>query len=1021
MTLLADPNSKTASTDDFPIISKKIRSEMVGDKQGYFQRSRIYFSIKVLLQHSLTMELGAERGKFLYKIVMLKFLTSACIPYTVEMRTKFNIALLSQMIAKMARRIDKLQSIQPKTMTAEPLKFLEDTIENAKEVIQTIRQKIDQQIKEIHQNNEKRTVKSLKCLDFKADVCHKNLPALEQYLKDRNSNVSQGADIFESEIKSYRRHFTSQSWPNVDIIDEVNAKTETSNELGNLECRIFWHDFENRVLYTNDLNTKSADLLRQWTLKYMKFSKKMYTDNQLSTSRMILVCLKIIAKLDLQVCTESQYYYLLPKHHTGINPELIDALLLPQRIDMDIAGGIEKYLKDRNTNATDPSLIEEKHVSTKSFAVKFAKKNQAMKQILKQIDDRDEENHAKKKDEWQDRQLHIAVLRAQVDLMPVCLTSYGKKECMPRKCQTCVKNDEIDNVKIDVYERLLPSEEHDRFAIAFELKIPETVSCLRDILFTFVNIFSVKTEKITTSIKEWIQRPDICDFKMSTVKQRVKLGSTVQFTAKKIHVDQPFEKFIAANVSSNCTYHADQYPMPALITNEAIKTSPHFAPFKTDGEYSLLQSTLSGTSHTENEVLARQLKCPENLSLSEYKNFGTLRADGHRLQLRKLYAMIATEKLSFEKESVLSLIMQTIWECGVTATNDGNVDASATVRESHMDFFDQEFCTAMLERLEAYTIQQENNWMHPFKMMMTVLIVVRIFELNNNRPTHNPMIVRMVKFLNKIRSIAYNWIEKIEQVIRDMKTPDEECEAQLRLKLIYVTIIGGLTFFVHSQHKHFSMILENNDINGRTASQQWLHFIITLKNNVQVYTRKEKQLPMNLRMFLRLIERIGIDLEVSIKRLICSKIDQIFELIQMQWPRSDCGGFVSASFHSDFHELLTVDTIARQKVTIDIITGTFLVNGLPLSRLPAYILDSDVYRWCFGNAAFEVQPDSHNSFSTIKRYNDCIYTFKKINEQTTITERNMISGVERELIHHSKFKGMLGFYLRFFFHLRSNM
>lgn len=400
--------------------------------------------------------------------------------------------------------------------------------------------------------------------------------------------------------------------------------------------------------------------------------------------------------------------------------------------------------------------------------------------------------------------------------------------------------------------------------------------------------------------------------------------------------------------------------------------------------------------------LARPSKCPDNLSIAEFNSFGTLRADGYRSQLFKLYAMIEMEKLSFEKESVLALIMQTLWECGVYDELNANA-----VRETHIDFLNVNFCSAMLDRLEEYTVQQEMNWMHPLKLLMVTVVVIRIYEINNNTP-NNEMIDQMVQLLDKLRANVHTWIDKIENVIHEIKTYDEDCERQLRLKLIYVAVIGCLTFFVHSKHTYFSCILQNNRFSGETAPQQWLHFLITLKSNMEVYTRKEKQSSANLRMFLRLIERIGIDLEASMKQLIARDKDQIHKLVRMQWPRSNHAQFRSVDFHREFNELLMVDTIecgTRQKVSIDIITGQFLVNGLPLSRLPSSILESEVYKWFFGDAAFEVQPDGINSFSTIKTYNNRIYAFRKEHDQIIITERTDSTGIERELIHHSMFKG----------------
>lgn len=83
-------------------------------------------------------------------------------------------------------------------------------------------------------------------------------------------------------------------------------------------------------------------------------------------------------------------------------------------------------------------------------------------------------------------------------------------------------------------------------------------------------------------------------------------------------------------------------PQSDLITGERWRTEKH-VPFKTANEYKSLQYALNTTSHTQNKVLSHQ---SSNLSLAEIKNFGSLRADGHRLQLLNIYAVIACKALS---------------------------------------------------------------------------------------------------------------------------------------------------------------------------------------------------------------------------------------------------------------------------------------------------------------------------------------------------------------------------------------
>lgn len=197
LTLLADDSSTTASSKEFPIITKKIRDETLGEThKNYFRRSSHYMCAKVLLQHSLTMQLGAETGKYLYKIVMLKFLIQMCSFYTSPDCDTFNIDLLSQMIAKMARRIEKLADLtMPDDITAEKkdemTDFYDETIDEAKETISAIRARIDRQIEDFqNEDEEKARLDPLSDLDLEADV-RQMMPTLRSYLNYRMNETPQ--------------------------------------------------------------------------------------------------------------------------------------------------------------------------------------------------------------------------------------------------------------------------------------------------------------------------------------------------------------------------------------------------------------------------------------------------------------------------------------------------------------------------------------------------------------------------------------------------------------------------------------------------------------------------------------------------------------------------------------------------------------------------------------------------------------------------------------------------------------
>lgn len=973
-------DKKSVTASEFPTITKKIRDEMLGETcTNFFRRSSFYMSIKVLLQHNLIMHLGTEDGTSLYKIVMLKFLTDTSAPYR-EYPT-FDIDLLSQMIAKLARRIEKL--ILPENTSDEITKLHKTVVDETKETIRVIREKIDYQIYKIHQNDEKSAeLPPLMGLNFSSDIRHK-MTKLEKYLNERE-NCSPKMDSKKSKISTYDRYF-EQGFPTVDTIE--TAKSDALN------CRIFWIEFEKMVLKNEihmDDDRSSATKLRTWSFEYAKYAEREYKGNQLFISRMLLVRLKLVAMLDR---TATKKYPLLKEHQSGINPKIINSLLLPQIIDMKMANQLEKYFSERNARAKDPSLIGESTVSDSSFSVKYSKRDTNMKIVRDQIKVDDCENVEEKREEWKRGRQRVEDLKNQAHQM-ACeyyRNHYGW-ERHSFYCKRCALLNEAANVRVVEYERLLPDAEVRQFGIVFELKIPNEIACLRDVLYGFTE-FCLDDAEMLKIKGDWKQRLSKYD---TSTSEYLTLGSTATRKMVEYPVDCPFDRFIVEN-TFNCVFHAENKSLFDALSDDCLKK---VCTFKTSGEYSDMQWTLDSTKHTENQVLSLQSECHQDLTLSKYKNFGSLRADGHRLQLRKLYGMIETEALAFENESVLALIMQTLWECE-------ECGESGPIRESHIDFNDPHFCSAMIELLNKFLRLHRNSWKHPYKLLMVTLIAVRAFEINSD----DSMAEEIAKLLHQIRVISLDWIIKIETTIRDLSNPNDKDERELRLKLIYVTITGGLTYFVHPQHSKCTTIFENMS----EALQSWLQFRITLTNNIRLYTNDEEKLPPTLRMFLRLMDSVGVYMEPTIKSLAERNPVELFDFIRKQWTRSESAEFKGIIYNKKCPHIVQITAVnpnaeSVQTVTIDIITGVFLVDGLPLSRLPHSIVQSEIYKWFFNNVVFEVQPEAQSTFSTKQTYNGCNYDFKMINKQIIIVERKT-NEFEKELIDCSVFEDEFPYHL----------
>lgn len=279
---------------------------------------------------------------------------------------------------------------------------------------------------------------------------------------------------------------------------------------------------------------------------------------------------------------------------------------------------------------------------------------------------------------------------------------------------------------------------------------------------------------------------------------------------------------------------------------------------------------------------------------------------------------------------------------------------------------------------------------------------MRIFELNDfeDDDAHVNIFDRVMKILHKIRAISLDWLKKIQDVLRKTREHSQDVEKSLRYSLVVVSITVAATFFVNLNHKYFDKIFERNPINGCSASRIWLMAIITLNNNIKLNSHVKAKTQTNLRMLTRLVLNTGIQIEAKIHDLIKAEPNDLFELIKTQWPEAVRGVFVELLFPELCPQVVQVDVrfgYEIRRVTIDFVCGKFLVNALPVDRLPENIRNNATHKRVFGDYAFEVQPHGRNSFTTVHEFNGCRYEFGLWNNSTIVTERRN-DNQESELI-----------------------
>lgn len=640
--VLADISSETNSS--LNRICKKVRDDVVWESARLpFRRSPLWMTAKVVLQLLLVNTLDASTAMLLYKALILRFLCSCFLEEKLIHEIDTDTAM--QMIAKIVRRVRKLDHLITiaKLLPDSPFfKFAKISV-----VI------ITKSIEETRSILDKRWAAIIEKERSEARFAPSIIPTHKEFLAGTQHEVSKLQCHIELLKKSTLGSGSS-------FAGYQPAPEETpirSNVL-----------YETETLELNQLREWSCRQLRDRYDKYLNKAFEFYSEKDaFGGSRMVLTLLKLIRVLDEKATAA---HPLLKQHEPGIDPTLIHAVLLPLRSDMEMANALEEYFEARQKSAIEglPSLIGEKEITPSSYSVRHAQSNEQMKRLKASILQMSNEKEREKLAELEREQQRYIRLTDEVASMECECPPNWRKKRKKRRCVRCTKWNERNAMRVKVYERPLRAEEQCRDAVVFELLAPIEIVCLRECLYRFNSEISrsLRCNNKSDWFGFWTDneqqlkqfRGDTCSDQIYyRLGSHIKLFMTSHYSELAPTPSEPNHKFIVDN-----GFHCDFFNDRKELCEGAIKGSvSRFCTFKVESssKYSSLQLAVDDTYHSQNNALSRLNDCPVELSLSEFREFGSLRS-GHRLQLRNLYRAIFQGALSLKSKSVLALVQQSL-------------------------------------------------------------------------------------------------------------------------------------------------------------------------------------------------------------------------------------------------------------------------------------------------------------------------------------------------------------------------
>ncbi|CAJ2503342.1 Uu.00g107360.m01.CDS01 [Anthostomella pinea] len=430
----------------------------------------------------------------------------------------------------------------------------------------------------------------------------------------------------------------------------------------------------------------------------------------------------------------------LSHYDIGFPPRLLDVLLLPIKSPMERLSRIESYIYSRQNSARfKGTSVFGGFGLAYSFAVWYFDISETHQSIRSQIQD------AARKD--RDRTL---------DDLDRCWAAYLE---LKRRHETSTHH------KIEVYRRgefvleflihewPLPAVESEAKAVVFELQVPGPIATWRRLtLNLLVDMLDVEqrptysgrspyTPSSYTELSRHIPHAQIC---------RLGLGSEVKpFTVahyRSVNVSEATADNICKPHGCNWDYYdLDHNCRPTeIIGTSAVPLNCSFA----QSSGFPLPAWIRGYQHRSNEVLAQQCRCPDNLTLDEFKAFGHLRS-GLCLQWRNILTQMVMPCLDFSRDEVAILILQAACEAGPQDDYPGRI-----LRDAHVFVEHKDYSLSLLAGLRQALERVRENWECGRAMFMFVSLCARILSLLPTRRIQQECLA----FLTQVRSVSCRWI-----------------------------------------------------------------------------------------------------------------------------------------------------------------------------------------------------------------------------------------------------------------------
>ncbi|KAJ3494454.1 hypothetical protein NLG97_g4066 [Lecanicillium saksenae] len=895
-------------------IRKNTREDVIFQKDELpWTRSPTWLMIRVTLQLTMARANPDTKTGILYKEFMIFFLADILKQAT---KVGFDSELLYIMHAKLHRRLCKVRDC-----TIASRAYAYDAMRDA---LGILRKRWDQLQRRDDMRIDLSAMNTLKTQDD-AKI---NLPDLDSYLTELANRTNSPKSM------SFQPRFIMNTYAPGRLPD-LEKSTEQSRDFDLLSFEAWVALHLNNWLEANISRHSTCQMLAEQLYLYHNIAVSVYKENPESMSILVLTLIDLWIACDRAAVVACP---LLEDYDPGVDPDLLQSLLLPLMADHQRLQKIETYLGKRESRSRYKAPhIFTAHGKSDCFSVRWFQTSQSHKTLMADIKTHARYTGRLKEMELEDKKLHCWSLNLQ--------SSHSAHVGGERLWDA-----EANSMRINVYEWPLPKDELEAQSVVFELAVPPPFGHWRDVTL-FVKRTGLKGSYRPATEghqrRTFVQHhPELSKYFVSfSERQRDCLAvwpDPKHSGPETIHVRETtslHDVFVWSRESYGYYDIEAQSFLGETTFSDGLGTSCMYKmpTVSKDLQQFLRRTAQNPRGPPPNTVMATLHQCPEHFTIEEYKALCTIPL-GNMIQWHNILVQLHAPSVDFNKVETLLTLLQCVLQAGPPKSR-------STIRLTHFVVTEPRFARPLLKGLYIQLQHIKSNWQAVYAIIGFISIACRLIAITSDQATKDGCL----KFLDNCRSTTMDWYQGLQQEVRGAIT--QKMRDMHHSKMYMIALICSCTFE-----------LDSNILVSILASPK--HASILLRCSIAIH--EGEQLVGQDAVFLAILKRRWQRVLFRSWKIISDQIVQqqsnaLDDAIQLSWPvYKTANNWAAVETHTYWlrSSAVTTDNSEKVQVHFNLLTGELLVNGNPLGRLPVEYRSHDIYREMFGYATFEVLPSN---------------------------------------------------------------